>query len=320
MLTDDLAQWLLDSDPSLRHKVERDLLGAPAEVWQATRARTATEGFGRAILEKQDPDGQWAGGAYFPAGTDWQQEPGQPWTATTHALNMLRGWGVSADHLGDTAARLARNSRWEYEDLPYWGGEVDVCINAWTLLNGIWLGVDVAPLAQWFVEHRQPDGGYNCEWESGSTRSSIHSTINALGAMLEYEKTHDASTDFVAARHGAEEYLLERRLMFRKGTTEPIDASVSTFMATPRHLYSTLRAVDYFRQASEHDGVPADARLADAVALIRSKQQEDGRWPNDRNLDGRVWFDTDDPVGEPSRLVTFQALRALNWYDGAQHV
>ncbi len=44
----------------------------------------------------------------------------------------------------DTAQRLAANSRWEYENLPYWGGEVDCCINAFTVANGAWLGADVS--------------------------------------------------------------------------------------------------------------------------------------------------------------------------------
>ena len=59
---------LRDSDPALRWQVERDLLGEPPEVWEATRARVATEGFGARLLALQDPDGQWAGGAFFPAG------------------------------------------------------------------------------------------------------------------------------------------------------------------------------------------------------------------------------------------------------------
>src|SRR5215211_4994819 len=61
-----LLTWLLDSDPALRWQVERDLVGAPPEVWQATRARIATEGFGARLLALQDPDGQWAGGAFSP--------------------------------------------------------------------------------------------------------------------------------------------------------------------------------------------------------------------------------------------------------------
>ena len=165
-----VLEWLLDTDPALRWQVERDLAGEPEPVWRATRARVATEGFGARLLALQDADGQWAGGAYFPAEPDGS--PGQPWVATTWSLNSLREWGVDAAVLGDTGERLAANSRWEYDDLPYWGGEVDCCINGYTLANGVWLGVDVSALAGWFVEHRLEDGGWNCEWVEGATRSS----------------------------------------------------------------------------------------------------------------------------------------------------
>jgi hypothetical protein len=171
--------WLLDTDPALRWQVERDLAGAPEETWRATKARVATEGFGAQLLARQDPDGQWAGGAYFPgdfdfAGPEAEDGAGQPWTATTWSLNMLREWGVDASALAGTAERLAANSRWEYDNLPYWGGEVDCCINAFTLANGAWLGADVAGLVGWFTEHRMADGGWNCEWvERPTTRSLV---------------------------------------------------------------------------------------------------------------------------------------------------
>ncbi len=64
----------------------------------------------------------------------------------------------------DTAGLLARNARWEYDDLPFWGGEVDACINAFTLASGAWLGADVSGIRNWFVEHQLGDGGWNCEW------------------------------------------------------------------------------------------------------------------------------------------------------------
>ena len=150
MVAESLTPWLLDSDPALRWQVERDLLGEPPSVWEATRARVATEGFGARLLALQDADGQWAGGAFFPADFDFEGQEmadgGQPWTATTWTLNALREWGLDAAVLRErrTAELLAENARWEYDDLPYWGGEVDCCINAWTLANGVWLGADVA--------------------------------------------------------------------------------------------------------------------------------------------------------------------------------
>ncbi len=124
MLSESVIAWLLDSDPALRWQVQRDILGEPQEVWQATRARTATEGFGARLLALQDPDGQWAGGAFFPpADFDFEtiSDVGQPWTATTWSLNALREWGgVDADVLRErrTPELLAAHCRWEYDDLP----------------------------------------------------------------------------------------------------------------------------------------------------------------------------------------------------------
>src|SRR5207237_10088503 len=88
MPAEELLDWLLDSDPALRWQVERDLVRAPAETWRATRARVATAGFGARLLALQDPDGQWAAGAFFPgdfdfAGPEAEEDAGQPWTATT---------------------------------------------------------------------------------------------------------------------------------------------------------------------------------------------------------------------------------------------
>lgn len=240
-----LLDWLLDSDPALRWQVERDLAGAPPEVWRATRARVATEGFGAQLLAKQDADGQWAGGSYFPAGffgSPEADEPGQPWTATTWSLKDLREWGVDAAELAGTAEKLAANSRWDYDDLPYWGGEVDVCINSFTLATGAWLGADASALAAWFPAHRLADGGWNCEAEEGdSTRSSFHFTLNALRGILAYERiTGDTSRR--EARRGGEDYLLERRLMCRATTGDLVGVFVTRFVYPNRHRYSALAA------------------------------------------------------------------------------
>lgn len=151
--------WLLDTDPALRWQVQRDLLDAPEHVWQQTRAEMATTGMGARLLALQDDDGQWAGGAYFPGRADPRalnrpDDQGQPYTATTWTLNTLREWRLDPAALTGTAAKLAASSRWEYDDLPCWGGEVDCCINAFTLANGAWLGADIGGLVDWFPEHQ----------------------------------------------------------------------------------------------------------------------------------------------------------------------
>jgi hypothetical protein len=244
---------------------------------------------------------------------------GQPWTATTWSLDALREWGVGASVLGDTAARLAQNSRWEYDDLPYWGGEVDVCINAWTLANGVWLGADVEGLATWFVEHRLADGGWNCDWVEGKTRSSFHSTLNSLKGLLAYEAATGGSDATRAARRSGEEYLLERRLMRRLSNGDIVAPFVTQFVFPFRWKYSVLNAAEYFRAVSLLTGAPPDARMTEAMEAIRAQRQPDGTWLQAGPLPGRVWFEIDAPTGEPSKWLTLSGTRVLRWWDAYHH-
>ncbi len=315
-IDDETLGWLLDSDPALRWQVERDLAGAEESVWQATRARVATEGFGAQLLALQDADGQWAGGAFFPAGFDFDNPgPGQPWTATTWSLKSLREWGLDPAVLAGTAELLEKNATWEYDDLRYWGGEVDACINGFTLASGAWLGADVSPIARWFVEHQTEEGGWNCEWVEGSTRSSFVSTLNSLVGILEYEKLTGGNPDLTAARHRGEEYLLTRRLLYRLTTNEPVAWWVDKFAYPFRSFYNALTAADYFRVASLHDGVAPDPRIADAIQMIRDDRDASGRWIQARRHPGDVWFEVDVDGGEPSKWLTFYALRVLQWWE-----
>ncbi len=313
-----VLDWLLDSDPTLRWQVERDLVGADPEIWQATRARIAAEGFGAELLAKQDADGRWAGGAFFPAGFFDGPEadlPGQPWTATTWVLKDLREWGLDASVLAGTAEKVAANSRWEYDSLPYWGGEIDVCINSYTLASGAWLGADVSQIKEWFPGHRLSDGGWNCEAEEGnSVRSSFHSTLNAVRGILQYEQI-TGDIDLRSTRHGGEEYLLERRLMYRASTGELVGDFVTRFVYPNRHRFSALAALDHFREASRFEGAPPYPRLAEAIEVVRDSRQPDGTWLQTMPLAGRTWFDVDVPEGESSKWLTLVGTRVLEWWD-----
>ena len=313
--SDRLLDWLLDADPALRWQVERDLAGAPPQVWERTRARVATEGFGARLLARQDPDGRWAGGAYFPAqptGVD-----GQPWTATTWSLNALREWGLDPQVLRArrTAELLERHCRWEYDDLPYWDGEVDCCVNAFTLANGVWLGREVELLARWFVEQRLDDGGWNCDRIDGARRSSFHSTLNSLAGLLAHESATGGTVATRAARRVGEKYLLSRRLLYRRSTGERVGPWVDRFAHPFRWRYDVLRATDHFRRAAALDGGRPDPRLAEAVAVVRAAQGPDGRWVQGERDPGAVWFEVDVPAGEPSRWLTLYALRVLAWWE-----
>ena len=317
--TQETIEWMLDSDPALKWQVERDILGLPESEWQKTRALTATEGIGARLLALQDEDGQWAGGAYFPTREDARALPyvegekGQPYIATTWTLNSLREWGVDASALADTADRLDAGCKWEYDDLPYWAGEVDCCINAFTVSNGAWLGRDMNANVQWFLEHQLEDGGWNCEWIEGDLRSSFHSTLNSLAGLLDYELRTGKNEKVADARKRAEEYLLQRRLMFRLSTGEPVGPWLNDLAYPLRWNYTIIRALNYFRDSAEFSGTEPDPRIAEAAEALAAMANENGRWVTNDRIPGQVWFDVDTPVGEESKWLTFFALRALAW-------
>ena len=314
-----VIDWLLDSDPSVRWQVMRDLLDSPESEWIAERTKVETEGWGARLLSYEDDDGQWAGGAFLPVGFDFREweEVGQPWTATTFALSQLREFGL--DPATDRARRavelVGANSRWDHAGEPYWEGEVEECINGRIVADGAYFGVDVSALADRLAGERLDDGGWNCERANGSVRSSFATTINVLEGLLEYERATGGTPESREARKSGEEYLLERNLFRRVSTGEPADEQFLSFVHPNRWRYDVLRALDYFRSAAVLTGAAPDPRVGEAADQVRSKRLEDGTWLLDRSLPGRVWFDVDDGTGKPSRWVTLRAMRVLRWWE-----
>ena len=54
-----VVKWLLESDPSIRWQVMRDLTDGSDDIVAAERSRVASEGWGARLLDRQAPDGQW---------------------------------------------------------------------------------------------------------------------------------------------------------------------------------------------------------------------------------------------------------------------
>jgi hypothetical protein len=64
--------------------------------------------------------------------------------------------------------------------------------------------------------------------------------------------------------------------------------------------------------------VKPDERAADAIDLVQSKRQENGRWVLDVRCPGTMLVDFGEMGGQPSRWITLRALRVLRWWDSAQ--
>ena len=325
----DALAWLLDSDPAIRWQVMRDLTDATDELIAGERSRIGDEGFGARLLALQGEDGQWRSGvptfSSERAETWWRSlEPARKgtlfpeWTSTTWSLSLLREFGIDpSDPRARRAVRLIRERcRWEHDGEPYFAGEVEACINGRAVGNGAYFGEDVAGIVDRLLGEQMRDGGWNCERENGSTRSSFHSTIEVLEGLLVFERA-TARSDVRAARLRGHEYLLERRLFRRLTTGEPIrdrkagDERFERFAFPAYWHYDVLRGLDYLRAA----GAEPDARMREAVDLVRSKRDGDGRWRLDRRYPGRSYFAIDADEGQPSRWTTLRASRVLERFD-----
>ena len=293
----------------------RDLVDAEPEVVAAARARVAAEGWGARLLALQGEDGQWAGGACFPARSfNWRAEgQGQPWTATLPTLQLLHDFGIDPadERVRGAIARVRDGCRWEHAGQPFFSGEVEPCINGRTVTIGAYFGQDVSGIVARLVGEQLADGGWNCEAENGSVRSSFASTINVLEGLLAHERATGGSPEAVAARRRAEEYLLERGLMRRKSTGDIVRPAWLQFSFPIRWHYDVLRALEYFRAA----GGPPDPRIDEAIELVRSKRQADGTWLLENTHPGKVHFTLEDGDERPSRWNTLRALRVLRWYE-----
>jgi hypothetical protein len=308
-----VIRWLLDSDPSIRWQVMRHLTDAPDEEVAAERAKVATQGAGARLLALQGADGRWGGAAW-----------NRGWNSTMHVLMLLRDLGL--DPASDQARRalgLVRDGvTWkgcgpqECDGNPFFAGEAEPCINGQVGAVGAYFGQDVRGIVDRLLAEQLPDGGWNCEAANGSTRSSFNTTICVLEALLEHELRAGNSPQVTEARLRGHEYLLERRLFRRRSTGEVIERDRKGGTAWTRFSFPTwwhydvLRGLEYLRRA----GVAPDERMAEAIDLVASKRDRDGRWPLEVRYPGEMPIETDDGEGRPSRWNTLRALRVLDWY------
>ena len=305
-----VIDWLLDSDPSVRWQVMRDLTDTPAEDVTAERARVSTEGWGARLLALQRADGPWGGDASSPE-----------WWNVLNTLMRLRDLGL--DPAGEEARRVVGvvrdDVRWQgylpqdaaWHGRPFFSGEVEPCINGRVVSIGSYFGQDVREIVDRLLGEQMEDGGWNCEQESGSTRGSFNSTICVLEGLLEHDLATGGSAEVTAALNRGHEYLLTRRLFRRLSTGAVVDPNFTRFSFPTCYHYGVLRGLDHLRAA----GVVPEERMAEAIAIVESKRDAEGRWPLEHVHEGSVLPQMDEDEGRPSRWVTLRALRVLRWHE-----
>ena len=204
-------------------------------------------------------------------------EQGQPWTATTYSLLLLRDLGLDprSDEARGAIALVRENSRWEEGDQPFFDGEVEPCINGMAVALGAYFGENVDGVVARLLGEQLADGGWNCEAERGSTRSSFATTINVLEGLLEHERATGGSPALgrgppawrgVPARARAAP-AQEHRRADRPGTG-----------CSSRSRPAGTTTCSAASSTSGPSATPRTTRMAEAVEVLRSKRQPDGTW------------------------------------------
>jgi hypothetical protein len=296
-----VVEWLLEGDPAIRWQVQRDLLDEPADTWERERARVAEEGWAAELLDHQGEDGEW------PAGR---------WTASTWTLLLLVALGLPEGH---PAARRPLEGlldrfipRDKEVDCAALLKRVDLChLGFWLGLGAHFLEDDprLPPLGEAVLSAQYDDGGWNCQLRNYPNRrhSSFHTTFNVLeNARPTAAKGLVSKRVFQEAEARAVEFMLAHRL-YRSDKTGDVISERFTHLTYPWHWhYTVLRGLDYLRLTP----AISDARLADAVELLREKRKPNGRWPLQKRIPGTLLVEMEKP-GQESRWNTLRALRVL---------
>jgi len=299
-MDDAVLSWLLAGDPSVAYQAARDLLGDDRRDLQA---RIATEGWGARLLAARRADGHWGQGFYFPK-----------WTSTHYTLLDLRNLACPA------AAELRASVDMVLDEVNTGrpGGRTvytDTCINGMLLNYASWFGAGedrLAPVVDYLLADRMADGGFNCQRiRSGARHSSLHSTLSVLEGFAAYRAAgHAHRLDEVGeAEATARAFVLQHRFFKSDRTGRVISPEFLKFPVSPRWYFNILRGLDHFRAA----GAAYDPRMQDALDAVLAKRRADGRWAANAKKAGAVHFEIE-RAGQPSRLVTLQALRVLRAY------
>jgi hypothetical protein len=303
---DPVLDWLLSGDVAAQFRTTRDLLHRDASDLQA---RIPTEGHGAALLAARGANGHWGRGFYQPK-----------WTSSHYTLLELAGLGLdpttaaARETVGLVLEHKGRDGGLNPSGRSGWS---DVCVNGMALTYCCYFGADgeqLRSVVDFVLRQQVGDGGFNCQSNrSGATHSSVHTSVSVIEGITEYLRGgyEYRAADLARAREGAVEFLLRHRMYRSETTGEPIRAEFVKLHHPARWYYDILRGLDALADA----GVPYDARMDDALGVLRARRRPDGRWTVNRGYPGLTHVPPP-RAGQPDRWVTLAALRVLAAYPG----
>jgi hypothetical protein len=307
---DHVVEWLLEGDPAIGWQVMRDLQGANESTYGAVRARVADCGWGRQVLDRQDPDGLWSRSLY-----------NGKWTSTAYSLYLLKLLGLPPRHRQALLGcwRLIEGGLYEGREIRF-GRHQDVSdlgVTALVLSLCAYFGFEhdsLSAIAGYLLDRQRPDGGWQPDDSPAAADYTFETTLIVLDALFQCRDLPGAGPEggaFEATVDSGRRFLLDHELYLESG--KPIKPGWTSFSFPPYWFYDVLTALDYF-QAS---GAPPDPGARGAVESVRNRRGSDGKWRLGTRHQGRTFFEME-PAGLSSRWVTLRALRVLAWWEGVR--
>ncbi len=313
-------EWLLERDnPSVRYFALRHLLDRSEDdpdVQAARRAIMRSEPI-KKILAAQEPEGYWAksGSGYWPSyrSTAWQvlflAELGaggrnrQVHRGCEYLLKHAQAIHGGLSMLPNAAPRGVMhchtgNLIWALIALGY--GDDERIGHAADWLAGAITGEGFS----WFYASGTSGPGFCCA--ANNRQPCAWGAVKALRALANLP-THWQSTRIQKATSMTVEFLLGRDLARADYPyTERVSGDWYKFGFPLSYTSDVLEALLALCEA----GYAHDPRLKNAIDLVLSARDADGRWVMKRSLNGKMWVDIE-TKGQPSKWVTLRALRVL---------
>ena len=327
-LKGDSLSWLLEKDePGVRYLALRDLMDLTSDDRELRLARKAAHQHGpiAAVLAKMDEDGYWArpGPGYNPK-----------YRSTVWSIILLAQLGAAAEEdkrLARACAYLLDHNLAEggqFSTSPAPSGTVD-CLQGnlcWALLE---LGYDDSRLAQAF------------EWMARTVTGEGIAPITDRTAAVRFY-AYKCGPGFACGVNnqrpcawGAIKVMLalsripikQRTPLMKRAIKQGVEFLFSVDPATAAYPtrndaapnrswwkfgFPVFYVTDLLQNVETLAalGYGHDRRLANALAIIRDKQDDQGRWLLEYEYTGKTWMDFG-PKKQPNKWVTWRALRAL---------
>jgi hypothetical protein len=284
---DPYVEGLRDStDPSIAYRAHRLLDDPPEDDEDQCRRRqqvVETRNVHR-LLAHRRPDGTIRHGREYHAYRKFQ---GAHWTMASLAelgyppgdqhlmplVEQIHEWLTSRQHLRPPSTQVISGQE---DRIRRCASQEGLAI--WYLHELELADERVDALVARMIECRWPDGGWNCDKNPTARTSSVQETLLPLRGLARHIRAgHDAPPAQEAVERAAE-FLLDRRLLWRRHDGAPIRPMWGRDpmrIQWPIRWYDVLSALTVMAEVGRID----DPRCADALAVLAAKRLTTGGFP-----------------------------------------